>query len=216
LCITYLHFMKKIIPALLLLVSATCCFAQNEDNNTRTSDGSQRKMRSSCDRLYFDASTGINNNGGLLSVGLDMHVSPDISINGGIGLSSWGYKAYIGGKGYLKPCHKGWAFGGGLTYSTGLSELLTETETVLGIQAVKLQLMPQVNVFAAAYKYWRMGRHGNRCYLELGISKAVTNEKFRQLSGDPLTSRAAAIAKLPSPGGIIIGFGFSFGTRGRG
>jgi len=207
--------MKKLIPVILLLLSATSSFAQsNEGSGSR--DGSQRKASPTCGKLYFDASTGINNNGGLLSVGLDMHVAPDISINGGIGLSSWGYKAYIGGKGYLKPCHKGWAFGGGLTYSMGLPELLTELETTSGTQVVKLRLMPQTNIFAAAYKYWRLGRNGNRIYLELGLSKAVTTEKFRQLAGPALTSRGAAIAKLPAPGGLIIGFGFSFGTRGRG
>ncbi len=201
--------MRKIILLFALAFSITQSFAQ--DNGS--ADGSERKVRSRCSKFYIDASTGINNNGGLISVGGDLHVSSDISINAGVGLSSWGNKLYIGGKGYLKPCHKGWAFGGGLTYSTGVSHYYTKLPTITGQEElVDLQLKPQANIFAAAYKYWRLGRKNNRIFLELGWSNPILTEKFKQLSGSPITSQSASVMKFISPHGPIIGFGFSFGT----
>eukprot|EP01030_Chromulinospumella_sphaerica_P009945 gene9945-9751_t len=180
-------------------------------------DNEQAKMMiADLDRikLYLDLGTGINANTSLLGGGVDYHITQDISLNAGIGLlSTWGTKFYFGGKGYLKPCHKGWAFGAGATYNTGVSNIATKVETVNGQQLVELELLPQANIYASAYKYWGLGRgRKSRFYLQLGISRAVTQKKFNQLSGPPITSDAATIYRWLAPGGLIVGLGFSFGT----
>lgn len=202
--------MKRIIYALIAALSITSATAQIVDEPRFDAPV---KKRSRCSKVYFDLSTGINNNGGLLGVGADFHVSTDFSVNAGVGLlSSWGYKAYLGGKCYLRPCHRGWALGGGGTYSTGIPSYVTKAPTISGQdEFVELKLLPQVNVFAAAYKYWNLGRNKNRMYLQLGISVPVTQEKFRQVSGSQITSDYAAVMRFIAPHGLIVGLGFCFG-----
>jgi hypothetical protein len=200
--------MKNLIHIALAVISFTS-FAQN-DAPEKTEEV---KKKPRCSKVYFDLSTGINNNGGLLGLGIDYHVSNDISVNAGIGpMSSWGYKFYLGGKAYLKPCHKGWALGFGGTYNTGINALSMRVETAQSkSELVELNCLPQANVFAAAYRHWRLGRNKNRIYLQLGWSLPVTSKKFEQISGNPITSESAAVVRFLSPGGPIIGLGFSFG-----
>jgi hypothetical protein len=171
-----------------------------------------------CSKAYFDISTGINNNGGLLGLGIDVHAASKVSVNGGVGLvSSWGYKLYLGAKYYLKPCHKGWAVGGGLTFSTGLPKVWRRMETAKNtVEEVGLKLLPQSNFFAAFYRSWRIGRNKNRMYLQLGLTHGLDNRKFEQLSGPQISTNSAERLKRRSPGGaggIIVGIGFSIGAR---
>ncbi len=207
--------MKKILYVLIAVLSITSATAQIVEQPHE--DAPVKKKRARCSKAYFDLSTGINNNGGLLGLGADVHVLNDFSINGGVGvMSTWGYKLYLGGKCYLKPCHMGWALGGGATYSTGIASYVARMTTVSpqGVgqeEFVELRLLPQTNVFASAYKYWRLGRNKNRIYLQLGISVPVTQEKFRQVSGNQITSETAAVMRFLAPHGLIVGLGFCFG-----
>lgn len=207
--------MRKLIAAGLLLLTGTGAFAQNNDNGS--ADGSQRKMYARCSKLYIDLGTGMNANTGMLGGGLDYHVTKDVSINAGLGLlTSWGNKFYLGGKGYLKPCHKDWAFGGGLTYSSGISKYVSIQETIYGTkEKVTLDLLPQTCLFVSAYKYWKLGRNSNRFYLQLGWSRSLNAQKFTQTQGTPVSNTSAAVTRFISPGGLIVGAGFSFGTVGH-
>jgi hypothetical protein len=121
---------------------------------------------------------------------------------------------YLGGKYYLKPCHRGWAFGGGVTFNSGMAESERQLETLgsgpSGSENVTLELFPQVNMFASAYKYWNLGKNNNRIYLQLGWSIPFTVDKFQQLTGTPLTPTSADIMRFTSPGGLIVAVGFSF------
>lgn len=214
---TYLHFMRKVLLSALLLFTCFASFAQEDNREAANYDGAQRTRNNrekGCSKLYLDLGTGINANTSMLGGGVDYHLTQDISLNGGIGLlSSWGTKFYFGGKGYLKPCHKGWAFGAGVTYSTGLSNFTTKVETVQGQEYVELELLPQANVYASAYKYWGLGRgRKSRFYLQFGYSQPVTTKKFNQLSGPMITADYARVVRFISPGGLMIGLGFSFGT----
>lgn len=201
--------MKTIISLLAVLLSVLVCNGQTD----ATGEGTQRVKKSRCAKAFFDLSTGLNNNGGLLGLGADYHVTEDISINAGLGaITSWGYKFYLGTKFYFKPCHKGWAIGCGATYSTGIPSYTTKMETMQGgSELVELRLLPQTNVMASAYHHWRLGRNKNRMYLQLGWSIPVATEKFRQISGNALTVNSASVLKFLAPGGLIVGLGFSFG-----
>lgn len=203
--------MKKYLTSGLLLLIVLSSSAQK---SYRSSDGSQRNMGGNGARLNIDVGTGINANTGLLGGGLDYHFTQKFSMNAGLGLiSTWGNKFYLGGKAYTRPGHEGWAFGGGLTYSTGLSEFVTEQETIYGTtEKVTLNLLPQTCVFVSTYKYWKMGQRNNRFFLQLGWSRSLNAQKFRQTGGVPVSSNSAAVTRFISPGGIVIGIGFSFGT----
>ncbi|MBX2904907.1 MAG: hypothetical protein KF744_02655 [Taibaiella sp.] len=209
--------MRKVLLSAIFIFTCIGSFAQEDSREPANYDGAQRTNKQAergCSKLYLDLGTGINANTSLLGGGVDYHITSDISLNAGIGLaSSWGTKFYFGGKGYLKPCHKGWAFGAGATYSSGISNFATKLETIQGQELVELELLPQANIFASAYKYWGLGKgRKSRFFLQLGISKSVTQKKFNQLSGSPVTSNSASVVKILSPGGLIVGLGFCFGT----
>lgn len=211
--------MKKLILSLSVLLYSLAAMAQDDMYDQGLKPTGNRHMarnrESSCSKTYLDISTGINNNAGGLGIGMDFHVSDNVSLNGGIGLlTTWGYKFYGGGKYFFNSGHKGWAIGGGLTYSTGLSEFKNDMETIYGnTQTVVIKLEPQLNFYAAAYKYWNVGKRSNRMYLQLGLSAPLFQHRFTQLSGAPISDRSASILKTISPGGLIVGLGFSFGLH---
>src|SRR5690606_12762589 len=98
----------------LLLLAQLPAQAQN------SSSGSQRLISrkatntklTGCPRVYIGFSTGINNPVGLIGPQVDLAIAPSVSISSGFGLSSWGYKTYLEGRYYFKPCNRGWALAG--------------------------------------------------------------------------------------------------------
>ncbi|GAA4464050.1 hypothetical protein GCM10023093_13650 [Nemorincola caseinilytica] len=194
------------------LLAFACAKAQ--DDHVVTDPNYRIKKQARCPKLLVDLSTGINNNGGLLGAGLDYHFISDVSVHGGIGLlSTWGTKFYGGIKCHLRPCHTGWAFGGGYSYSTGIPEYSARFQTVNGTdEVVTLRYLPQSNVFAAGYRSWYVGHNRNRITLQLGYSISMTSRKYEQLSGTQLSKLGSSVAKFGSPGGFIAAFIFSLGT----
>jgi len=203
--------MKKHLTSGLLLITVLSASAQK---SYRSSDGSQRNLGGNGARLNIDLGTGINANTALLGGGVDYHFTDKFSMNAGIGLiSSWGKKFYLGRKAYTRPGHEGWELGGGMTDNTGLSEFVSEQETIYGTrEKVKLDLLPQTCVFLSTYKYWRIGQRNNRFFLQLGWSRSLNAVKFKQTQGTPVSSNSAAVTRSISPGAIVVGIGFSFGT----
>jgi len=201
--------MKKIILIALVMLSVKA-IAQEGANKEST----ELKKNEQCSKVYFDLSTGINNNGGLLGLGVDFNVTPDITINAGMGpLTTWGYKFYLGAKAFKKPCRLGWALGWGVTYSSGVPELSINMETLANqSEMVGIKCLPQTNFFLSAYHYWRLGKNKNRMYMQFGWSLPVNADKFEQSWGTPISANSATVLRILSPGGPIIGLGFSFGN----
>lgn len=200
-----------------LLLLALCSFfgAEAQEDHVVTEPGYRISKSARCPKVLIDLSTGYNNNGGLLGVGADYHFIPDVSVHGGVGIiTTWGNKFYMGVKCHMRPCHQGWAFGAGVSYSTGKNEDVMEVATLSGHnEMVRFRFLPQTNVFGAAYRSWYVGRNRNRVYLQLGYSAPMTTKKYEQLSGTaPLTKDASRTVRSISPGGLIVGFGFSIGA----
>ncbi len=204
--------MKKLLIASLLAFTSICTYGQDkEGKDIKVQTG---ELRFKCARVYLAFSTGFNNNTGALGLNIDVPVSKEISVDGGFGRSTWGNKFFVGGKYFLNPCHMGWAFGGGITYNSGLSQFVAERETVYKTQEkVLLDMKPMMNAYFAAYKYWKLGKGYNRIYLELGYSVAFTNDILEQLDGTPMSADGIAITKAFSPGGPIIATGIAFGIK---
>ena len=204
--------MKKLLIASLFACISICTYAQEKEAKDVTPQTSEK--RSKCAKFYLATSTGINNNTGVIGLNIDVPVGENVAIDAGFGRSTWGNKLFIGGNYFLNPCHMGWAFGGGLTYNTGLSNFVTNTETIYKTQEdVLLDFRPMVNAYFAAYKYWRLGKGYNRIYLELGYSAAFTSDVMVQLAGTPMSDDANKFTKVLSPGGPIIATGISFGIK---
>ena len=204
--------MKKLLIAALFAFTTISTYAQDKEvKDIKTQTGEKRFK---CARIYLAISTGINNNTGALGFNIDAPITTNVSVDGGFGRSTWGNKLFIGGKYFLNPCHMGWAFGAGLTYNTGLSNFVTERETIYKTQEkVLLDMKPMMNAYFAAYKYWKLGKGYNRIYLELGYSVAFTNDILEQLDGTPMSSNGIALSKVLAPGGPIIATGIAFGIK---
>ena len=206
--------MKQLTTTLIALLFCAHSFAQDGTEKSHYKE-TKKEYTGRPPVLYITTSTGINNNTGLVGVGIDVPVGQKLLLGAGAGISTWGDKIYIGGKYFLRPGHTGWAFGGGVTHNTGLTNFTDNLETVYGnTEQVTLNLNAQTNVFLAAYRYWSIGRKRiNKFYLELGWSVPLTGDRFDQTDGDPISSNSTATMNLLSPGGIIVGAGFSFGVR---
>ncbi len=208
--------MKRLTFLAISILICTSAFAQQSAGSSKDKTKHAKaevKSRGRCPLVFLNASSGLNNNTGMLGVGVDFAFAPHGSVDLGIGLGTWGEKAYLGAKYYLKHCHTGWAFGGGVTYSTGEKNFVYNLETVYGnTEPVNLNLLSQTNIFIAAYKYCSVGKRHNRFYLEMGWSVPVTPVSFEQTTGDPLSDNSVKTVNFISPGGLIIGAGFSFGV----
>ena len=144
-----------------------------------------------------------------------MPVSKSVSIDAGPGTGTWGYKVYLGAKYYLRPCHRGFAFGAGFTYCPGVHNDQHDLTTIYGIsEPVVYNKNPLTNILFAAYKYWNLGRGYNRIYMELGWSVPLGNyDKVTQVAGDPISSDTRHALNSNAPGGPILAAGFSFGMH---
>lgn len=165
-----------------------------------------------CRKAYVGLSMGINNPSGFLGFDIDIPIVPNFSIGAGIGSSTWGTKVYIDGKYYMKPCHRGWAFGIGVTHNAGMNNFMTNLETIYGTEQVTVDLLGETNAFLGAYYFWTIGRRYNRFYLEAGYSARFSSVQYTEVSGDPLDNNGQRVLQILSPGGLMIGAGFSFGA----
>jgi hypothetical protein len=210
-------FMKRLVLSALATIFCMQVMAQApapENKEPRTEVNTKKHSRHAA--VYFNLSTGINNNAGMLGIGLEVPVVDQFSVEAGLGSGSWGRKYYFCTKYYLRPSLKGWAFGPGFSYCPGISKYTINLETVYSdSEPVDMHLDPQTNIFVGAYNNWRLGRRNNRIYLQLGYSVPLGPAKFYELYGDPITDNSRNTMKLLSPGGLIVAFAFSFGAGGR-
>jgi hypothetical protein len=166
-----------------------------------------------CPKAFLGLSSGLNNANGILGFNLEVPVEEHVTLGAGIGVSTWGTKVYGEGRYYLNPSRYGWAFGVGVTHSTGVTDVKHKHHTINGDEDVTLNLDPQTNMFGAAYYFWRIGRGHNRFFLAGGYSVRFDSPSYIEVSGDPLTASADDHVKRLAPGGLMAAFGFSFGIR---
>ena len=209
--------MKKIPLTILIALIGVSAFAQSTD--VQTENVSKKKKTivrpAHCPAIYVTTGTGINSNTGILGFSFDVPVSKNVSIDAGPGTGTWGYKVYAGAKYYLRPCHRGFAFGAGLTYCPGVYHDQASMETIFGNnEVVTYNKNSRTNMLFAVYKYWSLGKKYNRFYLEFGWSVPLDHtDKITQVDGDPMTSKSLHDLGSTAPGGPIIAAGFSFGMH---
>lgn len=210
--------MRKAFLCLSIIIVALRSYAQSPAPDTRErtngTNDTKKEKPAGHSAAYFILTAGINNNPGLFGLGVEVPVAKQVSLEAGLGLSSWGNKFYFCGKYYLRPDLKGWAFGPGISYCTGFKQLDVNLETNHSTsEVVTMHADPQTNLFVAAYRSWSLGRNYNRIYLELGWSFALAEPSFYQMSGYPITENSRKVMRTISPGGLIVAAGFSFGGR---
>jgi hypothetical protein len=203
-----LYIMKKITMALAILVISIPVFAQQMVRS--------KNVRTSCPKVYLGVSTGLESQGGLVGFTVDVPVASQVSVGGGLGISSWGTKLYAEGRYYFRPCQRGWAIGAGITHNTGLNNFHTELPSNYGGNiSTTLDLHPVTNGFVSGYHFFNLGRSGrHRFYLQAGYSFRLTDDNYTVVSGGPLSADARSVMTILQPGGIMLGLGFSFGIGG--
>jgi hypothetical protein len=170
---------------------------------------------------YLGVSTGICNPAGVIGFDFNIALSKFVTLDMGTGKSTWGNKLFVGSKYYLKPAHRGWAMGGGLTFNSGEENMNIRTSPPGSNAKEKavVQLSPKTCAYVAGYRYWNLGRKHNRFYVEAGKSVGLNNTHFKEKYGPQLDNRALDRLRALAPGGflngIILGTGFSFGLYRR-
>lgn len=165
--------------------------------------------------IYIATSTGINNNTGIIGFSFELALNDRLYIDAGPGTGTWGNKVYGGIKYFLKPGHKGFAFGAGLTYCPGVHHGTYDIQTVYGNnEQVELNKNPQSNILFAAYKYWKIGQRSNRLFAELGWSAQLSaGDKITQVTGDQISEHTTRAISSEAPGGPVLAFGVLFGLH---
>lgn len=180
---------------------------------TLASFGYSRYQRESCPKFYLGFSTGFDNPVGLIGVNFDIPVTGRFSLGTGMGLSLWGYKTFGEARLYFKDCNRGWALGAGATYSTGIQDVPSDMPTTIGTTEVLMDLKSATTAMLSGYRFFSLGsRH--RMHLQLGWAQPINDKPWVVKSGHILTTAGNDAMKSLSPGGLILGFGFTFGIGG--
>jgi hypothetical protein len=207
--------MKKILTFVFVIVALMA----NAQGFEAAKKSSTQNTVTVCSPFYFGTSMGINNPYGLLGINFEIPVSQQFTFAPGVGLGTWGTKFGAVIKYYTKPCCMGWAYGIGLTYNKGFDKIDVPDVEVLvptGVSksTVRFKYKPQTNVTINAYKYWRI-KTNNRFFMHIGLSMAMSQDKYEVLSGHKLSETSATTVKALSPGGLSLGFGFQFGVKSK-
>lgn len=197
--------MKKL---LLLLALTTGLFSQLDAQRQNKKEEYSDEPLS---KLQIRLSTGANNFTSLLGIGLNVRVKDHVLACGGIGLGGWGFKTALGVKYEMKPDNSGWAFQGGYSVSSGISELSYTSSSNNSNDKISLQLNKAHALnFSAAYNFaFKKGRHN--FYLECGYSVPLSTDPWVIKNGVSLSDTDKRVFRLLQPGGIILGLGFNIG-----
>lgn len=165
-------------------------------------------------KFYLGFSTGFNQGTGLIGITGEYLVAKNLTVNGVIGLGTWGFKTTGGLKYYLDYPGK-WAFGVGYSYSSGVDDVPVNLQEDFvqgqsGNQTVNFNLLPASTVNISAIKYFLLGKQKkNRFHLEFGYAIPTSTNRYE--TDAMLTSDGTRFMKILQPGGLLLGAGFSFG-----
>lgn len=161
-------------------------------------------------KFYLGVGTGINSYTGLLGLSGNLRIKNTFFVQGGLGLGAWGYKSSIGLR-YDMNYEKGWSYGVGVSSNSGLRDFKTDLEVDSGnTQEVTMDLLKAYTLNLKASHNWKVGAK-NTFYLEFGTAIALQSTPWRITDGSTLSSTSEDVLALLSPGGFILGLGFTFG-----
>ena len=93
--------MKQVLLTILTGMIAVSAIAQDKDMSFEKADKKTHAERTGpCPKIYVATSTGINNNTSMAGFSFELPVAEHITIEGGPGMGTWGYKLYAGAKYY--------------------------------------------------------------------------------------------------------------------
>jgi hypothetical protein len=195
--------MKKINLTFLVFLFLTTAYSQTEVNPFF-------KQEIVTPKAFLGLSTGLDNMVGLLGAQIDFVATEKLTLGGGLGISSWGYKYAVNLKFYPDGLYK-YYFKVGYSQNSGLEEFETELELESGAtEPVIMDLKPVGNLFFTAGWAWKMGKR-NRFFLEGGYAFPLNTDDYYQLYDDNvrLSEMSEQVLRIMRPGGLVVCLGFN-------
>lgn len=160
--------------------------------------------------LVLNASSGINNMGGLAGIGIEKLTQKNLAIMGAAGVGLWGLKSSIGLK-YYKYFPYKTHIGLYYSYASGFDNMLMSLscEGYDDPQEVNLQFTPSKNANIIIGYNWELF-YKVRFYFDLGYAIPVNTASYKVKSDHTLTEESINFMDMLIPGGIILGGGFSY------
>ncbi len=200
--------MKRIILLVLILSLSQAQYAQTEEPEYTSG-----VKINGCKKLNFGVTSGINYTG-LVALQIEYIDQSKLGFDVNLGLGGWGYRVGANAKYYFKECGLGWSLGAGVFRCSGLNDFEIEMEveqpqSPATTEMVTMNLFPvnTLNLFAA--RYWGLGTRA-RFHLAFGISAKLTNTAYKVTSDHQLTAISKQVMNITTPGGGLLGLGFSF------
>ncbi|MBI9066980.1 MAG: hypothetical protein JEZ09_06785 [Salinivirgaceae bacterium] len=167
-------------------------------------------------KAFLGINSGINHIGGMFGIHGEVNVVNNFSVIGSAGLGGWGTKASIGIK-YNRNYPYGTHFI--LTYSSasGIKDFKLDVETEAndetmnqgGTQEVTFDLKTARNINLIVGYSWKLFQR-SRFNLDFGYSVPMQDKAYAVISDHVLTKDSDTMMGIMTPGGLILGLGFSF------
>jgi hypothetical protein len=197
----------------ILLLALLISFCHSPFAQTEEPEYTSGVKVNSCKKFNFGVTSGINYTG-LAAIQIEYIDQSKLGVDFNLGLGGWGYRMGANVKYYFNECGLGWALCGGISRSTGLDDFEIEMEveqpqSPATTEMVTMNLFPvnTLNLFAA--RYWSLGARA-RFHLAFGISAKLTNTAYKVTSDHQLTALSKRVMNITTPGGGLLGIGFSF------
>lgn len=194
--------LRTLVFLILLSSCAQRAFAQDDYYNPDALNKTPEKL------VYLGIASGLENFTGIFGPSIEFNASKKVALYGGVGLGSWGYKMSAGIKYYNKFPFK-WAYCLSVSHATGLKNFENTMETQTGSKKVRMDLLPCQTVNLSIQHHWKLGSK-HRFHIEGGYAIPLAYEAYTIKDGSALTPSSKLAMKILQPGGLMLGFGFSF------
>ena len=202
--------MKKFAIVFIALLPPVYVFSQYQDPDM---DQVESKQVINTYPLYLGLGSGVNHYSGIIGLTTEGNISGNFSAVGDLGIGDLGYK-FSAGLRYYQHYPKGLFYGVGISYTPGIDSTRVKLETTQSTGKttdvdLKINKIETLNL-SLGYA-WTLGKRF-RFNLELGYAILLPDTPYEVLTpGVKLTSTSKQAMNLITPGGLLLGFGFSFG-----
>lgn len=162
-------------------------------------------------QAFIGFSSGIDNIVGILGTQLDIVLFRKLTLGGGVGLSSWGYKYAVDLQFFPKGLYK-FFVKTGYSKNSGIENFQTDLELETGeTESVIMDLKPVGNIFLSGGYAFKVGKR-NRFYIETGYAFPLVTDDYYELYDDSqhLSENSKNVMQILRPGGLVIAVGMNF------
>lgn len=163
-------------------------------------------------KFYLGIGTGFNTYTGLAGLSGNYIIDSKLFLQGGFGLSTWGFKSSLGLR-YDQSYRNGFTFGANLTISSGIEDIDLEVVTANGATREVNMLLERAGTINLKTGYnWWIGEY-NTINLNVGYSFEFKRQPWVVNDGTSLSVPSQQALEIIAPGGIIFGLGLTFGVQ---